>query len=80
MFFQFLNLENQYSKYDYKSDVKYIHVLGSGHNVDSDQPLSSQVGGASVKRDLEGILIHLNIENSKLIFTGYGGKTDRPSA
>lgn len=78
--FLIANLENQYPKYDYKSDIKYIHVLGSGHNVDPDQPLSSQIGSASIKRDLEGILIHLKTDNSKLIFTGYGGKTDIPTA
>ena len=74
------NLENQYPKYDYSKSVKYIHVLGSGHNVDPDQPLSSQVGAASVKRDLEGILIHKHIENSKIIFTGYEGSTNTPTA
>lgn len=74
------NLENKYPKYDYKKTVKYIHVLGGGHNVDPEQPLSSQVGGASVKRDLEGILIHRQIDGSKIIFTGYGGTTDTPTA
>ena len=73
------NLENQYPKYDYKSDVKYIHVLGSGHNIDPDQPLSSQLGGASIKRDIEGIIIHLNTPGSKLIFTGYEGSTNIPT-
>ncbi|MDA3909647.1 MAG: YdcF family protein, partial [Sulfurimonas sp.] len=74
------NLENKYQKYDYKSQVKYIHVLGSGHNTDPSQPLSSQIGSASVKRDLEGILIHKAIEGSKIIFTGYAGNTDTPTA
>ncbi len=74
------NLENQYPKYDYQSNLKYIHVLGSGHNTDPEQPLSSQVGNASIKRDLEGILIHLSSRDSKLIFTGYEGKTDIPTA
>lgn len=74
------NLENQYPKYDYAKSVKYIHVLGSGHNVDPEQPLSSQIGGASVKRDLEGILVHKQIEDSKIIFTGYEGNTDTPTA
>lgn len=69
------NLENKYPKYDYTKSVKYIHVLGSGHNIDPQQPLSSQIGGAGVKRDLEGIIIHREIENSKIIFTGYGGST-----
>ena len=75
------NLENQYPKYDYKSsNIKYIHVLGSGHNTDADQPLSSQIGEASTKRDLEGIIIHFNTDGSKLIFTGYEGDTNIATA
>ena len=74
------NLENKYPKYNYSMSLNYIHVLGSGHNVDPEQPLSSQIGSASIKRDLEGILIHKQIENSKIIFTGYEGGTDTPTA
>lgn len=65
------NLENRYEKYDYSKKVKYIHVLGSGHNEDDSQPLSSRIGNTGVKRDLEGIMIHLQIKGSKLVFTGY---------
>jgi uncharacterized SAM-binding protein YcdF (DUF218 family) len=38
------------------------------------------MGGASVKRDLEGIIIHKSMPNSKIIFTGYEGNTDTPTA
>lgn len=78
--FLITKLENQYPKYDYKTQVRYIHVLGSGHNTDPSQPLSSQIGGASVKRDLEGILIHKSLKNSKIIFTGYEGSTNVATA
>ncbi|MDQ7062237.1 MAG: ElyC/SanA/YdcF family protein [Sulfurimonas sp.] len=78
--FLIYNLENQYPKYDYKSNIKYIHVLGNGHNTDADQPLSSQLGSTSIKRDLEGIIIHSKIVNSKLIFTGYAGTTNITAA
>ncbi|MBC8238704.1 MAG: YdcF family protein [Helicobacteraceae bacterium] len=74
------NLENKYPKYDYKSDVKYIHVLGNGHSDDLSQPLSSRMGSTSLMRDIEGILIHLNTENSKLIFTGFAGSLDISTA
>ncbi len=74
------NLETLYPKYDYSQNVRYIHVLGNGHNVDPDQPLSSRISNAGVKRDLEGILIHLNTKNSKLIFTGYQGNTNIANA
>jgi len=71
------NLENQYPKYDYKQDIKYIHVLGSGHNTDESQPLSSQVAS---KRVLEGVIIHFKTPDSKLIFTGYEGNTNITNA
>lgn len=74
------NLENQYPKYEYKADVKYIHVLGGGHNTDSTQPISSHLSDASTKRVLEGIIIHKQTPNSKIIFTGYAGKTNIPTA
>ncbi len=67
------NLENQYQKYDYNHDIKYIHVLGNGHNGDETQPLSSIITDAGMKRALEGIIIHNQIKDSKLIFTGFGG-------
>ena len=74
------NLENQYPKYDYKSNAKYIHVLGNGHSNDVTQPLSSRMGTTSVMRDIEGIIIHLNTEDSTLIFTGFAGALDISTA
>lgn len=74
------NLENQYPKFDYTKKVKYIHVLGNGHNLDSQQPLSSQITSAGIKRDLEGILIHFKMDGSKMIFTGFKGSTDISNA
>jgi len=74
------NLENQYPKYDYRHDVKYIHVLGNGHNTDEMQPISSHLSSAGTKRVLEGVIIHKQIANSKIIFTGFAGKTDVSNA
>ena len=74
------NLENQYSKYDYKQEIQYIHVLGSGHNTDKTQPISSHVGDAGTKRVLEGVIIHKQTLNSKIIFTGYAGDTNTTNA
>lgn len=37
------NLEQIYPKYSYEEQVKYIHVLGSGHNTDTSQPISSNL-------------------------------------
>lgn len=74
------SLESQYPKYDYKDDVTYIHVLGSGHNGDKTQPLSSKIWSAGLKRVLEGVIIHRRIKDSKLIFTGYGSIEDVSTA
>jgi len=74
------NLENQYPKFDYKQHVKYIHVLGSGHNTDPSQPISSQICNSGTKRVLEGVIIHKQMPNSKIIFTGYKGKTNTTNA
>ena len=74
------NLESRYSKYEYKESVKYIHVLGNGHNTDKTQPISSQLSDGGTKRVLEGVIIHKNTPNSILIFTGYEGKTDTTNA
>jgi len=65
------NIENKYQKYEYIHQVKYIHVLGSGHNDDFSQPLSSMIGEGGLKRILEGIIIHNKIKDSKIIFTGF---------
>jgi len=73
-------LENQYPKYDYTKNVKYIHVLGNGHNTDVSQPISSHLNATSTKRVLEGIIIHKKTANSKIIFTGYSGDTNTSSA
>jgi uncharacterized SAM-binding protein YcdF (DUF218 family) len=74
------NLENQYLKYDYSGDVKYIHVLGNGHSTDKDQPISSKLSNAATKRVLEGVIIHKNLANSKIIFTGFKGDTNISNA
>jgi len=73
-------LEDQYPKFDYTKQVEYIHVLGSGHNGDKAQPLSSQISDAGVKRVVEGVVIYKKMQNAKIIFTGYKGKTNRSNA
>ncbi|WP_373070754.1 ElyC/SanA/YdcF family protein [Sulfurimonas sp.] len=74
------HIEERHEKYDYSKKIKYIHVLGGGHTIDETQPLSSSLSDASVKRVLEGVIIHKRTPNSKIIFTGYGGKIGVPAA
>ncbi|MBN2816023.1 MAG: YdcF family protein [Campylobacterales bacterium] len=78
-------LEDKYPKFLYvnvhsSEDIEYIHVLGGGHTTDETQPISSQLSDASTKRVLEGVLIARNMKNTQLIFTGFAGKTDTPTA
>lgn len=74
------NLEDNYQKFDYKKEIKYIHVLGGGHIIDDTQPLSSLINNNSIKRIIEGVIIHKKNPNSKLIFTGYSGRTSISNA
>ena len=74
------NLENQYPKYDYKTSIEFIHVLGNGHNTDASQPISLHLNDTETKRVLEGIIIHNQTPNSKIIFTGYGGESNTTNA
>jgi len=78
--FLITQLEDIYPTYNYKHNIKYIHILGSGHNNDKTQSLSSQLSDTSIKRVIEGILIHKRTPNSILIFTGYRGKNDFSTA
>ena len=79
--FLITQLENRYPPYNSQiKDIKYIHVLGAGHNNDKNQTLSSQLSNASIKRVVEGIIIHKNIPNSILIFSGYRGTNDFSTA
>lgn len=74
------SLESSYPAYTTQHNIKYIHVLGHGHNTDPKQPISSHLSDGGTKRVLEGVLIYKNTPNAKLIFTGYAGKTDTPNA
>ncbi len=74
--FLLMNLEDAYPMHEtVQKNIEYIHVLGSGHNDDMTQPLSSRVGDDSIKRVVEGILLQKRYPGSVLIFTGYEGPT-----
>ena len=73
-------LEDRYAQYEPSGDIAYIHVLGNGHNTDPLQPISSHLSDAGTKRVLEGVVLHKKMPNSKLIFTGYKGRTDTSNA
>jgi uncharacterized SAM-binding protein YcdF (DUF218 family) len=67
-----LPLERQYPVYARKDSVpvKYVVVLGGGHNSDPTFPLSSRLSDESLKRLVEGIRVYRENAGSKLILSG----------
>ena len=52
------------------SGMKWVVVLGGGHISDPQLPNTSQLGGASVARLVEGIRLYKMLPGSKLILSG----------
>ena len=52
------------------SDVKWVVVLGSGHNTDPRLPATSQIDESAAVRLLEGIRLHKMLPESKLVLSG----------
>ena len=52
--------------------IEYILVLGSGHTSNDNLSITSQVAPVGVNRLVEGIRIYKELENAKLIVSGYG--------
>ena len=59
-------------------NVEYILVLGSGHKSDENLSITSQVKMVGINRLVEGIRHYKNLENAKLIVSGYSS-TDKNS-
>ena len=51
-------------------DVRWIVVLGGGHTSDQRLSVTSQISDLSLSRLVEGIRLHREIPNSKLILSG----------
>jgi uncharacterized SAM-binding protein YcdF (DUF218 family) len=60
--------------------VKYVVVLGGGHEFDPGLPVSSQIGDVTLKRLIEGIRIYHENPGSKLILSGGGWLSDSTDA
>lgn len=50
--------------------IKHIVVLGSGHTSDLRLPATTQIGGSSLYRLIEGIRLHRHLPGSTLVITG----------
>ena len=75
-------LESQYPPYvkTESTPVKYVVVLGGGHNSDPRLPLSSQLSDESLKRLVEGIRVYRENPGSKLILSGGSWRDPTPAA
>jgi uncharacterized SAM-binding protein YcdF (DUF218 family) len=60
--------------------VNYILVLGSGHKSDESLSITSQVKMVAINRLVEGIKHYKNLENAKLIVSGYGSNDENSHA
>ena len=55
-------------------NIKYIYVLGSGHNSDSTLPITSQIGDDGIIRLNEAIRLYYQLdERPKIIVSGFSG-------
>ena len=64
-------LENSHKALIETPKVNYILVLGSGHKSDESLSITSQVKMVGINRLVEGIRHYKNLENAKLIVSGY---------
>lgn len=70
-------LENQYKAYlDIDSSIEYVLVLGSGHITNKEISPHSQLSSSALMRLTEGIRIFKQLDNAKLIVSGYAGFDD----
>lgn len=69
-------LESQYPRWTPDdSTVRYILVLGSGHDDDARLPLSSWPHGIGLARIVEGVHVYRSSPGAKLVFSGARGNT-----
>lgn len=64
-------LENSFKSLIYTPKVNYILVLGSGHKSDENLSITSQVKMVGINRLVEGIRHYKNLENAKIIVSGF---------
>ena len=60
--------------------VEYILVLGNSHTSNDNLSITSQVAPVGVNRLAEGIRIYKELENAKLIVSGYGAGDENSHA
>jgi uncharacterized SAM-binding protein YcdF (DUF218 family) len=78
-------LENQYQPlHDLEAlsslDSVHVLVLGGGHTADPDLPATGQLSTQALQRLTEGLRIHRQLPQSRLIVSGYGNRSSRSQA
>ena len=74
-------LESKYNSYlEVNPKIEYVLVLGAGHKSNEKRSVMSQMSKTSLARLNEGIRIYKQLENAKLILSGYGGEDIVPHA
>jgi uncharacterized SAM-binding protein YcdF (DUF218 family) len=74
-------LESQYPALtEFPADIRYVVVLGSGHTSNDRLPQSSQLSNPAMFRLAEGISILRQLEDAKLVVSGYAGGDPTPHA
>lgn len=73
-------LENAHKSLLQTPKVEYILVLGSGHKSDENLSITSQVKRTAINRLVEGIRHYKNLENAKLIVSGFGATDEHSHA
>ncbi len=65
---------------EFPKDIGYVMVLGAGHTTNENLPLTSQLGRSAMYRLAEGIRILRQLDDAKLIVSGYSGTDPTPHA
>lgn len=74
-------LESQYpALQEFPGDIGYVMVLGAGHTTNEKLPMTSQLGRSAMFRLAEGIRILHQLDDAKLIVSGYSGTDPTPHA
>jgi uncharacterized SAM-binding protein YcdF (DUF218 family) len=74
-------LESQYpALQEFPKDIRYVMVLGSGHTTNEEMPMTSQMGEHAMFRLAEGVSILRQLDDAKLIVSGYSGLDPTPHA
>jgi uncharacterized SAM-binding protein YcdF (DUF218 family) len=60
--------------------AEWVVVLGGGHRASSSLPASAHLNESAIFRMVEGVRVHRMLEESVLIFVGFGGEGRQSSA